>query len=456
MEAKYDHDFWHMTLPVALRYILRPMAISSRSAHHDQGEATQSDPSTQRNRKAGDMALMFALVMMLLSLVLPFAYARREPTLWLSMAQVAVWLGFCASWIYLGHLLDKEGNDIITTKSPDHEPRRFGSPRQILIFFLLFVPLAFAYIYIAYQNTHYLGFNFVLLFVVVGFATHFFPFWLVLIYLVAQVFAWGALSWTLWGRWPRADDLVTTASGYLFATMMFFFLRRERVSRHRAENLSRELDQANEKLRAFSGQIEELASTQERNRIAREIHDTLGHCLTVVNMQLETARALIASDAVRAEEFVGKAQSLTKKGLAEIRGSVASLRASPLDGVSLSAALQKLIETSLPPEIDATVSTRGQARELPSRVESALYRSAQEALTNVRKHAQAKRVALELRFEAPQGVTLIVRDDGIGCEKADGGFGILGIRERIHLLDGEMKVKTRPGEGLELSISLKA
>src|SRR6185369_12887105 len=104
------------------------------------------------------------------------------------------------------------------------------------------------------------------------------------------------------------------------------------------------LAEANQQLRDHAAQVEELASTKERNRLAREIHDSLGHYLTVVNVQIGAAQAILEQDRPRALDHLSKAQALTQEGLAEVRHSVAALRASPTESGPLPEALAKLAE----------------------------------------------------------------------------------------------------------------
>jgi len=390
--------------------------------------------------------------MLLVALILPLMLAERELSLSLTILQVILWLGFGFSWGYQGFLLGKSGFSF-GPENPVVEPKgvRWG---EVVFYILGFGPVTLAYIYVTHLNTGYFGFNYVLLFIVAGFSTLIFSLWGALLYLVYQCAAWVVLAYFMWNRWFEVVDTVTMYSGYLFSAMMFYIFRRERQSRARAYALSTKLDQANEQLRATYRQAEELAAPQERNRIAREIHDTIGHSLTVVNMQIETARALIASDSEKAAAFLGKAQAVTKKGLSDIRASVASLRSSPLDGRSLADTFEELLETTKSGGLETSFDLRGEPKKLPTATEAALYRSAQEALTNVRKHAEAKKVGLELSYANEEKVTLSVADDGKGCSEIAGGFGIMGIRERIQLLDGDVTFSTSPGEGFRLSVSI--
>src|SRR5437660_4077306 len=198
-----------------------------------------------------------------------------------------------------------------------------------------------------------------------------------------------------------------------------------------------ELATANQQLRDHAAQVEELATTKERNRLAREIHDSLGHYLTVVNVQIGAAQAIFAQDATRALDHLSKAQSLTQEGLAEVRRSVAALRASPTESRPLPEALAKLVEQWNATGLRARLAVEGARRQLTPQADLTLYRAAQEALTNVGQHAGASRVELILDYRAPESVLLQVEDDGVGSNNSSEGFGLLGVRERALLLCGE-------------------
>ncbi len=126
----------------------------------------------------------------------------------------------------------------------------------------------------------------------------------------------------------------------VFFVVVFTHLRlNEKRAREEAERLTAELERANRQLAAYAMQVEEMATTQERNRLAREIHDNLGHYLTVVNVQIEAARAVLAANPARAQDALAKAQKLTREGLTAVRQSVSTWRESPLDNQSLADAI---------------------------------------------------------------------------------------------------------------------
>ncbi len=228
---------------------------------------------------------------------------------------------------------------------------------------------------------------------------------------------------------------------------------RERNSRMQIEVLAAKLREANHKLSLYAEKIEELAVIRERNRMAREIHDSLGHYLTVVNVQIGAARAILSQNQERAVDALDKAQRLTQEGLQEVRQSVSMLRESR-DLRPLAESLPELIELTRAAGIETTLSIEGDARPLPPRLAQGIYRTVQEALTNIRKHAEAGRAWVALDWSQPEQITLEVRDDGRGADNLEGGFGLLGIQERISLLGGKLAIETAPGAGFSLMATL--
>lgn len=257
-------------------------------------------------------------------------------------------------------------------------------------------------------------------------------------------------------RWNEPSATVYAAVAFSFAilfTIVFALLAvySER-SRSQVQILAAELAAANDRLREYAMQAEELAAARERNRIAREIHDSLGHYLTVANVQLNAAKALWPDQPDRAWEAIGKAQSLTREGLQDVRRSVASLRSSPLENSTLPEAVQHFAEKATTTDSVTTVAIRGQPRPLTPQAELSLYRAAQEGLTNARRHATATQIRMTLDYTIGDVVMLSVADDGRGVaeESVRTGFGLLGLRERAQLLGGRFGIETRPGAGFTL------
>jgi len=258
--------------------------------------------------------------------------------------------------------------------------------------------------------------------------------------------------YSTWGEALMNGGFITPA---IFFVVLFTQLRLdEQNARIKAEELAHQLEVANHQLAEYASQAEELAATQERNRLAREIHDNLGHYLTIVNVQIEAAKVTCESDPPRALDALDKAQELARKGLSSVRESVATLRVSPVENRPFKDVVAELVEESKASGISTDFKIIGKIKPVESKSALALYRVVQEGLTNVRKHANASRVDVELDFSQANSIRLTLRDDGVGAADTSGGFGLIGLRERVQLLGGEFKVETQPDQGFQIEVLL--
>jgi signal transduction histidine kinase len=247
---------------------------------------------------------------------------------------------------------------------------------------------------------------------------------------------------------------VGVGAGVLFVLLFSAATLRERAARSRSEALAADLAEANRRLAELYVSADEVAATRERNRLAREIHDTLGHTLTVINVQLESVKVLVPSSPDEALRRVDRAARLAREGLAEVRRSVGALRAGLIEERSLDEALVALCRQEGSEGVETGLEVVGESRPLSPERAEALFRTAQEGLTNVHRHAAARRVRLTLDYRRSDRVVLRLADDGRGTESLEGGFGLVGIRERIELLGGRVDVETSPGEGLALTAEI--
>ncbi len=221
----------------------------------------------------------------------------------------------------------------------------------------------------------------------------------------------------------------------------------------REQKAKAELAEANQRLRDYTAQAEQLATIQERNRLARDIHDGVGHHLTVVQMLLEAARAVIrTADPERLDAMLAKAQDQSGQALSEVRRSVAALRE---HRPALPEALQTLAAEATEAGVPTELEVRGEVRPTRAEVEESLFRAAQEGLTNVRKHASAKRSTVILDYRSAETIRLEVQDDGQGlAETSAEGFGLTGLRERTAHLGGRMSLDPVGANGLTLTVEV--
>ncbi len=201
-------------------------------------------------------------------------------------------------------------------------------------------------------------------------------------------------------------------------------------------------------------------AAEERNRLAREIHDTLAQSLAGLTMQLEVADALAARQGdERLNQAVTRALALTRSTLQEARRSVLDLRAAPLEGRTLTRALTELaaVTRTAAPELEVEVASEGFERtagRLPPAIEVGLYRIAQQALANVVRHAGPARAVVRLTL-TPGQVHLRVEDDGVGFDPMampPDRFGVVGMGERARLLGGALVIETSPGGGTAIDV----
>jgi two-component system NarL family sensor kinase len=226
--------------------------------------------------------------------------------------------------------------------------------------------------------------------------------------------------------------------------------------------LARQIATVIQNARLFEQQ-HNLAVAEERNRLAREIHDTLAQGLTAITLQLEVADALLEVGPEQARPKIAKALELTRANLEEARRSVMDLRAAPLQERTLPAALRELVAGfGRDHGLRADFGTRDAGDRLPAPLEAGLYRIAQEALNNVAKHATAN--AVRVTLERNDGsLMLAVEDDGSGFDpqapapdRLPGGFGLIGMQERARLLGGRLDVDSAPTVGTRIVVTVPA
>jgi len=213
---------------------------------------------------------------------------------------------------------------------------------------------------------------------------------------------------------------------------------------HQLEESNAELGEAHKQLQSYANEVEELTIVRERTRMAREIHDTLGHYLSILTIQLETISKLQERDPARAAIEVAEARRVASQSMQEVRNAIAALRPTSIATLSLTQAISQLgseFEQSAT-ETRLTLDLDTQLPPISPDLQVALYRAVQEALTNVRRHAHASKVLVRLRYENDL-LELVVLDNGSGASTSEldnqhGGFGLIGLRERIELLGGQV------------------
>ncbi len=277
----------------------------------------------------------------------------------------------------------------------------------------------------------------------------------------ALVSPWPAgVIWTVPVGWLVLQAVMMLLAGYVTATLAS-------VQRDQRAALVRSYEgqaAANRRLRAYAATLEELTISRERNRIARELHDTLAHSLSALTVQLEAMQALWTGQPGQARRILDQAGETARTGLAEARRALQELRASALEELGLVEAVRKLsqdaaqsagarLDLSLPDQL---------SRPLAPAVEQGIYRIAQETLANIIRHANATAIGVRLA-ETGDRLELVIEDDGSGVdlgalpEREDGGsesLGIRGMQERARLIDGVLTIDGRPEQGTRVVLAV--
>jgi signal transduction histidine kinase len=257
---------------------------------------------------------------------------------------------------------------------------------------------------------------------------------------------------------PIAVTAIATAvvqtSGFLTFSACVSVLM-ERLRRQHAV-----LGRANNQLRQHAAALESLTISRERNRVARELHDTLAHTLSSLSVQLETTKAYWEIDPQAAHALLDRALTATRSGLQETRRSLDALRASPLDDVGLRIALCDLLEAAAEvANLQLDLSLPEQLPPFEPATEQAIYRIVQEAVANVTHHAEARSLSLHVAYDE-RLVVVRIKDDGRGFDvqaaPTPGHFGLAGMVERSALVGGKLAITSAPGAGtlVELDIAI--
>lgn len=259
------------------------------------------------------------------------------------------------------------------------------------------------------------------------------------------------LAGAWWLNYPltaaRLTGFVDSAITLAIVLLLGRFSRDNEEGRAAQTRALADLQKAHRDLQAYAAQVEELSALRERTRVARELHDTLGHALSAITVQLEAVRRLQRRDPAAVEPMLVETQALARQAMQELRQYLAGLRAD-LDDGDLAPALEALAgEAAARNGWQLTLQLA--PAPVPRQVRRTLKQVAREALTNIERHAGAHIVSIRLGCEGDD-ILLAISDDGRGFDpgsRPSGHFGLQGMRERLAELHGELCVVSSPGHG---------
>ena len=260
---------------------------------------------------------------------------------------------------------------------------------------------------------------------------------------------WG-LQWDFFAHGSITREIPRVALLYAVPLIVSTLAQRER------KQLS-ELETANARLRRHTETVEQLAVSRERNRLARDLHDTLAHSLAGLTVQLEALRKLLIHDPAAAQDAVGEAVSLARRGLEESRQAISALRSDPVDTLGLVGAVRKELQAlEARAGVSVNLDVAGQEPDLTGEEAHGLLRIAEEALANIERHASASQVTVRLAFGVDR-IDVTIRDNGVGFDQgtvtAD-HYGLMGMQERAAMIQATLEVHSRSGHGTEVRCTL--
>jgi signal transduction histidine kinase len=258
------------------------------------------------------------------------------------------------------------------------------------------------------------------------------------------------------------QESILFAMALIFVCTCASAIREERLSRQHGDELLGELERSHAQLQAHAATVAELATTEERNRLARDIHDSLGHFLTVTNVQIAKALAFQYRDPSVAEQAMRHAKDTAHEALRAARQSVGALRTTR-QTFDFGAALTALVERARTDGCEVTVYREGNEAVFAAETLTALYHVTQEGLTNIQKHAHATDVAIKVAFNESE-VNLTIQDNGTGFvvpaddeeRSGDGGYGLHSMRDRLAGVGGRLIIASSPGRGTTLTATVTA
>jgi signal transduction histidine kinase len=272
---------------------------------------------------------------------------------------------------------------------------------------------------------------------------------------------WGSVAFSWWKQTGNIEilDNIISASFVVFGAVVGNLIRKLLEARETMDQQFEQLQtshhalsEAHDQLQNYSKQVEELTTIRERNRIAREIHDTVGHKMTALLVQLELSKVLLKLDLPKAEETIVVCENLARDALQEIRLSVRTLHQEEEEHISFIPAIRKLLadffETT---NLESVFELSGDPTIIPSSLQPIMIRTIQESLTNAKRHGAATTFLLKMNCTG-ETITMVTKDNGKGVHSIEPGFGLINMKERIEEHGGSVFFESFVGEGFQMNV----
>ena len=247
-------------------------------------------------------------------------------------------------------------------------------------------------------------------------------------------------------------DIIMSFIGFTFYILMMYAYKSLRKEKRKVEELNKELESSYNKLQEQSEKIEELTISKERNRLAGEIHDNLGHNLIALNMNLDVADKLIDTDINKAKELIRRCKLINKESIEDLRKAVYALKED--EPMTLRNSINELIENiQSTGEIEVILDLDEKVEKLLPEYKDLIYLSIKESITNSIKHGKADRINIDIKFDNSK-LIVIVQDNGLGCNQLNKGNGLIRIEDRVIKYGGEVKYDFNNQDGFKIHLTI--
>ncbi|NLY45550.1 MAG: sensor histidine kinase [Tissierella sp.] len=256
------------------------------------------------------------------------------------------------------------------------------------------------------------------------------------------------LSISFWKE--NTVDLLMSSVGFLFYGFMLYAYRDLRKEKRKVDRLHKELELSYKKLQEQSEEIEQLSISKERNRLAGEIHDNLGHNLIALNMNLDVAAKIVDKDIDKAKDLINKAQSITKESIEDLRKAVYALKEER--PITLRDSIDRLIDNiQSTGKIKVKLDFDDKVEDLLPEYKSMIHSSIKELITNSIKHGNSNLINIDIKYKDSK-LIIRIKDNGTGCSQLIKGNGLLGIEDKIAKFDGRVNYDFGNKKGFEIDL----
>ncbi|MGF7060479.1 sensor histidine kinase [Brassicibacter mesophilus] len=248
-------------------------------------------------------------------------------------------------------------------------------------------------------------------------------------------------------------DLSMILISFSFYILLLYFIKFQTTEKRKFQSINNELNESYKKLQEYSAEIEKLIVSKERNRVAQEIHDSIGHSLTALIMHLDLVEKMLDKDIQKSREIIIRTQDLARNSMKEVRKAVYALKEEPISNGLMSSLNELKCNLIISEGIEIYYDIEDNIETLSPGLKDVLFKTIKESFTNGIKHGKATEFKVKI-FCLENSLILEIKDNGKGCSKINEGNGLQGIKNRVNVLNGEVEYLSKEEEGFIIIVTI--